>query len=97
MKIYSSATWPVNPPSVQPVLTRDQLWAGLETKARNPVGFVPILESTIIEDRGEQGITRRVKFVPGVAPPTDDGLATEVITYYKPVKVRLAAVKMCRN
>lgn len=91
MKIYSSATWPVNPPGASPVLTREQLWNGLEVKAHDPRDFVPITACTVIENRGEQGITRRVKFVPNAGPPTSNGEATEVVTYYKPVKVSSSA------
>lgn len=38
--IYSSATVPVNPEG-EPVLTRDQVWKGLELKARDARFFLP--------------------------------------------------------
>lgn len=38
--IYSTATLPVNPEGETP-LTRDQLWAGLELKARDARAFLP--------------------------------------------------------
>ncbi|MCR9283184.1 MAG: DUF1857 family protein [Rhodobacteraceae bacterium] len=38
--IYSSATVPVNPEG-EPVLTRDQIWKGLELKARDARFFLP--------------------------------------------------------
>jgi hypothetical protein len=31
-----AVTRPVNPPGVEPVITEEQLWKGLEYKARNP-------------------------------------------------------------
>lgn len=87
MKTHIAATLPINPPSVSPVLTQEQVWKGLVFKARNPQGFVPVEECTIVEDHGEQGLTRRVKFIP---PPNGSFLpneATEVVTLYPPTKV----------
>jgi hypothetical protein len=31
-----AATRPVNPPGIEPIITEEQLWKGLEFKARNP-------------------------------------------------------------
>lgn len=37
MSSYATAhTVPVNPPGASPVLTEEQVWKGLEYKARNP-------------------------------------------------------------
>ncbi|KAJ7643254.1 hypothetical protein B0H17DRAFT_1216160 [Mycena rosella] len=45
--MYSFAiTRPVNPPGAAPVLTEEQLWKGLEYKARNPAAFVPMISSS---------------------------------------------------
>ncbi|KAJ7886314.1 DUF1857-domain-containing protein [Mycena leptocephala] len=41
-----AATRPVNPSGVQPAITEEQLWKGLEYKARNPVPFVPVISSS---------------------------------------------------
>ncbi|KAJ7487884.1 DUF1857-domain-containing protein [Mycena latifolia] len=41
-----AVTRPVNPPGVEPVLTEEQLWKGLEYKARNPAAFVPMISSS---------------------------------------------------
>ncbi|KAJ6529158.1 DUF1857-domain-containing protein, partial [Mycena vulgaris] len=38
-------TRPVNPPGVEPVITEEQLWKGLEYKARNPAAFIPRISS----------------------------------------------------
>ncbi|KAJ6484432.1 DUF1857-domain-containing protein [Mycena vitilis] len=46
MSYSFAATRPVNPPGVEPVLTEEQLWKGLEYKARNPVAFVPFLSAS---------------------------------------------------
>ncbi|KAJ7752447.1 DUF1857-domain-containing protein [Mycena maculata] len=50
---YSFAvTRPVNPPGAEPVLTEEQVWKGLEHKAHDPAGFVPLITSnkTISEE-----------------------------------------------
>jgi len=50
-----SATRPVNPPGAEPKLTVGQLWEGLEMKARNPIGFVPgLVSSVVLEDTGDK-------------------------------------------
>ncbi|KAJ7866686.1 hypothetical protein B0H13DRAFT_2561173 [Mycena leptocephala] len=41
-----AATRPVNSSGVQPAITEEQLWKGLEYKARNPVPFVPVMSSS---------------------------------------------------
>ncbi|KAJ6571602.1 hypothetical protein B0H19DRAFT_1255561 [Mycena capillaripes] len=50
-----AATRPVNPPGVEPVITEEQLWKGLEYKARNPVRFVPMMSaSKTISEEGNK-------------------------------------------
>lgn len=85
MKAQFAATLPINPASTEPKLTQAQVWEGLTFKARQPMGFVPVETCAVVEDRGEDGITRRVKFLPGVLPI--DSEVTEVVTYNKPLKV----------
>jgi hypothetical protein len=85
MKLHTAVTVPINPPSASPVLTQAQVWKGLDEKARRPMGFVPITECTITEDRGATGFTRKVKFAEG-APLS--GVYHEEITYYPEMKVR---------
>ncbi|KAJ7773821.1 DUF1857-domain-containing protein [Mycena metata] len=41
-----AATRPVNPPGATPILTEEQLWKGLEYKARNPTVFFPMITGT---------------------------------------------------
>jgi len=94
MKYNAAITLPVNPPSVSPILTQSQCWEGLIVKAREPQAFVPISECTITEDRGDAGITRRVKFIEGKGPV--EGEAVEVITYFKPMKVKRVSVSCHR-
>lgn len=85
MKAHVAVTLPINPPSASFALSQEQVWKGLDIKARNPMGFVPISACEIVEDNGERGITRRVKFIEEGGPLRGHG--TEVITYYPPMKV----------
>ncbi|GAA6017278.1 hypothetical protein JCM11491_000616 [Sporobolomyces phaffii] len=55
-----ACTRPVNPPGVEPVLSEDQVWRGLEQKARNPILFVAAITSCeVVKDEGNK-VTRLV-------------------------------------
>ncbi|KAJ7487886.1 DUF1857-domain-containing protein [Mycena latifolia] len=65
-----AVTRPVNPPGAEPVITEEQLWKGLEHKARNPSAFIPMISSCkVIVDEGKK-LVREVTF----------GSSPEVIT-----------------
>ncbi|PSS36796.1 hypothetical protein PHLCEN_2v1340 [Hermanssonia centrifuga] len=83
MKFHSAHTAIVNPPSASPVITQEQLWKALQQKARDPLRFVPVIETcdVIKEDTG--GLTRVVTFKPGTGPP---GKITEVVVFAGQVK-----------
>lgn len=59
MYTYSSAV-EVNPPGAALVLSREQLWRGLELKAASPLEFVPGMEFCEIVDRYDNGFLREV-------------------------------------
>ncbi|KAK7046549.1 DUF1857-domain-containing protein [Favolaschia claudopus] len=62
MSYAFAATRPVNPHGVEPVITEEQLWKGLEIKARNPSVFVPMITSAkVTKDNGNK-LTREVTF-----------------------------------
>lgn len=45
----------VNPPGVTPLLTEEQVWKGLEIKAREPKQFIAAVESCkVLEDSGDK-------------------------------------------
>ncbi|KAF8166130.1 hypothetical protein K438DRAFT_1984475 [Mycena galopus ATCC 62051] len=46
MSYSFAATRPVNPPGAEPVLTEEQVWKGLEYKARNPIPFIPMISAS---------------------------------------------------
>lgn len=60
----------INPPCTTPLLTRAQIWAGLQRKIRFAQDFVPVIEScAVLEDNAETGtVTRDVVFKKGLGP-----------------------------
>jgi len=52
----------VNPVGVSPVLTRDEVWAGLASKAENAVPFVVGMTRCEIAERLPQGFWRNVEY-----------------------------------
>jgi hypothetical protein len=50
-----ACTRPVNPPGSEPVLSEEQVWKGLELKARKPDLFVKAITSAeVIKDEGNK-------------------------------------------
>ena len=45
----------VNPFGTSPILNKEQLWRGIESKAEEPVIFVPGMESSQVIERTEDG------------------------------------------
>ncbi|PSS36797.1 hypothetical protein PHLCEN_2v1341 [Hermanssonia centrifuga] len=83
MKFYAAHTTIVNPPSASPKITREQLWAALKQKSRDPIRFVPVIETCEVIKEDAFGLTRVVQFKPGTGPP---GKVTEVVTFTEGVK-----------
>jgi hypothetical protein len=74
----------VNPPGATPVLTREQIWRGLEMKAENALPFVPgMTECEVIERTGNR-ILRNVVFA--------GSSHQERITLHAPVQVHFERV-----
>lgn len=58
--IFSEMTLPANPPGLTP-LTREQIWAGLEQKARDAVPYVEaITECRVIDELSDSVFDREV-------------------------------------
>lgn len=51
----------VNPPEVDPPLTRGQLWESLVLKAEDPVPFVPAIRSCTVLERTSDGLVREIE------------------------------------
>lgn len=83
MKINAAHTTPINPPGASPKLTRSQVWEGLKFKSRDPVRFVPVIQSCVVVEETAKGLTRKVHFKPGTGP---QGEVTEVVTFIDGVR-----------
>lgn len=86
MKVALAFTAPINPPSATPKLTRAQVWEGLVHKARDPVKYVPGIETCNVLEENADGLTREVTFRPGTPGPP--GIVTEKVVFTKEVRVR---------
>ncbi|PPQ63441.1 hypothetical protein CVT24_004973, partial [Panaeolus cyanescens] len=72
----------VNPPGVTPIISEEQLWKGLETKARDPQQFVPpISECKIQSDTGDK-VVRIVRFGGGEPVQEDILIYQPSILYF---------------
>ncbi len=74
----------VNPPGEEPVLTREQVWRGLEMKAENALPFVPGMTKCQIVERHDNFIVRDVTFA--------GSSHREKILLHKPVQVQFERV-----
>lgn len=83
MYTLSYAT-PVNPAGADPVLTRDQVWRGLEMKAENALPFVPGMSKCEVVEREGNMILRDVTF--------KGSSHQERILLHKPVQVQFERV-----
>lgn len=71
---------PVNPDGATPVLSREQVWRGLELKAENALPFVKGMTQCDVLERTANTITREVTFM--------GAQSKEFITLFAPVKVQ---------
>ncbi|KAF2833683.1 DUF1857-domain-containing protein [Ophiobolus disseminans] len=79
--IHLAYTGLINPSGASPVLTRDQVWQGLQRKIRFAQEFVPIITScTVLTDTPTE-VTREVVFKEGAGPKPR---ATETVRSYWP-------------
>jgi hypothetical protein len=79
-----SHTVQVNPPGAEPVLSRLQLWRGLEMKAENALPFVPGMTKCDMVERTGNIIVRDVTFA--------GNSHRERITLHRPVQVHFERV-----
>ncbi|KAF4548053.1 Hypothetical protein D9617_32g091730 [Elsinoe fawcettii] len=76
-------TAPINPPDAPVVLTKDQVWAGLQRKIRFAPEFVSAISTCdVVSDQGEAEVVREVVF----AANPDKRVQERVVSYY-PLKV----------
>ena len=85
--ISTAASVPINPSGASPILTREQVWAGLVIKCRQPQRFIPTMQDTTVVSHTADEIVRIVKFKPGMSPLGGDEDAHEVIKLTEGIKV----------
>ncbi|KAJ7487919.1 DUF1857-domain-containing protein [Mycena latifolia] len=92
---YSFAvTRPVNPPGAEPVITEEQLWKGLEYKARNPTVFVPMISSSKVTVDDGKKLVREVTFgsSPEIVTEVIEGHATTIVYFEMSTGIRVTNV-----
>ncbi|KAF2172010.1 hypothetical protein M409DRAFT_63519 [Zasmidium cellare ATCC 36951] len=83
--INCAYTEAINPAGATPVLTRDQIWKGLQRKIRKAQDFVPVIEACDVIEEKENEVVREAHFkaVQGFEKKT----VREVCKSYYPTKV----------
>lgn len=90
VNIHCAYTEPINPSGASPVLSRDQVWRGLQRKIRKAQDFVPVITATdVLEEKDDGSKVIRVAHFKG-----QDGKpghkVEEVCKSYHPTRVCLA-------
>ena len=82
--INCAYTEQINPEGASPVLTRDQIWKGLQRKIRKAQDFVPVIESCEVLEEKENEVVREAHFKPFMDQPAHS--LKEVCKSYYPTK-----------
>ncbi|KAI9664792.1 MAG: hypothetical protein M1821_006240 [Bathelium mastoideum] len=87
VNIHVAYTQPINPAGVEPVLTVEQVWTGLQGKVRTPHEFVEaIAGADVLEERdGGREVVRIAHFRPGYGGGA--GSVKETCRFFEPTKV----------
>lgn len=89
---YIAFTAPINPTGATPVLSRDQVWAGLHRKVRHAEEFVgnAIKSTTVLEEKkddlGRDVVVRECVFREG------NRKVKEVCTFFPQMKVEVSII-----
>lgn len=75
----------INPQGSSPVLTRDQIWKGLQRKIRKAQDFVPVIESCEVLEEKENEVVREAHFKAAGGKPAHS--VKEVCKSFYPTKV----------
>lgn len=84
--INCAYTEPINPPNTTPVLSRDQVWKGLQRKVRKAQDFVPVIIGCDVLSEKENEVVREAHFKERDGHPAMS--VKEVCKSYYPTKVR---------
>jgi len=83
--INCAYTEQINPAGASPVLSRDQVWAGLQRKIRKAQDFVPIITGCDVLKEKEDEVVREAHFKERDGIPAHS--VKEVCKSYYPAKV----------
>jgi hypothetical protein len=86
VNIHIAYTEPVNPSGATPILTRDQIWRGLQRKVRRAQDFIAVVEGCDIVSDEPDEVVRIAHFKAFAGKPP--GSMKEVCRSYWPTKVR---------
>ncbi|GAA5990149.1 hypothetical protein JCM10908_005845 [Rhodotorula pacifica] len=79
-----AATRLINPPGVEPVLSVDQVWKGLQRKARDPKRFVPAITECRVDREEGNKMTRIARFGEGTPEMREEVTAFDnCIVYFE--------------
>ena len=82
--INCAYTEQINPEGASPVLTKDQIWKGLQRKIRKAQDFVPVIISCDVLEEKENEVVREAHFKPFMDQPAHS--VKEVCKSYYPTK-----------
>ncbi|KAK5173733.1 uncharacterized protein LTR77_002414 [Saxophila tyrrhenica] len=83
--IHCAYTEAVNPSGASPVLTRDQIWNGMQRKIRKAQDFVPIIDGCDVLEEKHTEVVREAHFMEFNGNPPKS--VKEVCKSYYPTKV----------
>lgn len=67
--INCAYTEKINPPGASPVLSKTQIWNGLQRKIRRAQDFVPIIEGCDVLEESENTVIREAHFQAAMGNP----------------------------
>lgn len=67
--IHCAYTEQINPAGASPVITRDQIWKGLQRKIRRAQDFVPIIEGCDVIEEKDNQVIREAHFKAALGNP----------------------------
>lgn len=83
--VHCAYTEQINPSGASPVLTRDQIWKGLQRKIRRAQDFVPVITGCDVLEEKDNVVVREAHFKPQEG--NESHSVKEVCKSYYPTKV----------
>ena len=85
--IHVAYTELINPSGATPVLTRKQVWKGLQRKIRRAQDFVPPIEGCDVLEEYDNVVVRQAHFKHTPGMNTGASVVKEVCKSYEPTRV----------